>query len=669
MNVHSRNKTVRRLLASLALGLLALMAQSATAQDRTMEERFEELGIDRSKLPSPERIAILESNTDDHSVYMLNLLKFYPDGGQAEYMKYGMAAQKRLGEIGASVLFFGQALPMRDGSKPFDAIGIVDYPTRKGLRQLEESEEYHASLVHRDKGLDHQVLYALNAEMPRSMSDGERVLQEISPADPPSSPQVYTLVELLRFKPDGGEEKYFNEYIAGVQPIFEGMGGRTLHVLNGEQIMIGDMDIDTVLVVEFPSVQVAGLMASTPEYQAIAHLRAEALEWDMVLPVRNMTAMAAMASGGNAGASASVEGAPSAVSASVESEAASPEVSEDCVEDDSDVEVLTTEAGVKFVRTPEERFADLSDYPFEANYADLDGLRMHYVDEGPKDGEVVLLLHGQPSWSYLYREMIPVLTEAGHRAIAPDMIGMGKSDKPIELTAHTYDQHVAWTWQFIESQNLQNITLFCQDWGGVIGLRLVGEHPERFARVVVANSTLPNIPAGMNPFKFPEVVEIDCSMGDFPPQGMLDAPNQIERFQAWINWSLSTPDFTSSQVLQWGTESTLTEEELAAYDAPFPSLIYKAGPRTLPSMVSGIQGQNMGAYQGLRAYAKPFLTLFGELDPILGSEATQHGLTGVIAGAAGQPHERFPASHFIQDDLGETLAARVNTFMAANPIN
>lgn len=666
---HDRMKNfMRALLAAMILAMSAAGTNPAAAQDDApaMEDRIGELGIRRNMLPSPERLAALESNTDDHSVYMLNLLKFYPDGGQAEYMKYGLAAQKRLAEVGASVLFMSQALPTRDGSKPYDVIAIVDYPTRKGLRELEESDEYRAALVHRDKGLDHQILYALNAETPRSMTGGERVLQEVEQAAPPSSPQALTLVELLRFKDNGGEAKYFNEYIAAVQPMFEALGGRTLHVLTGEQVMIGETDIDTVLIVEFPSPQAAAQMTASPEYQAIAHLRAEALEWDQVLPVRNITAMAAMAArqmaaGGQREATAA-EAETTAETESAEAKDRS------CLEDESHVQILKTAEGIEFVRTPEERFENLPGYPFEPNNAEIDGLRMHYVDEGPKDGEVVLMLHGQPSWSYLYREMIPGIVEAGHRAIAPDMIGLGKSDKPVDWTIHTYEQHVAWTKQFIEALDLKNITLFCQDWGGVIGLRVAGDMPERFARIVVANSTLPVIPPGMNPFQRPESVEIDCSVGDFPPAAMMNAPGQFQRFQAWIDFCLTAPDLTASQVLEWGTATELTAEEEAAYDAPYPSLIYKAGPRALPSMVAGIEDQNLPAWQALGQFERPFLTLFGELDPILGDEAGQNRLTTQVPGAAGQPHERFPANHFIQDDIGETLAERVNAFIEANPV-
>lgn len=653
--------------AVLALTGRAVSAQEAPQQAfEEMEQHIEELGVRRDMLPSAERFAALESNIDDHSVYMLNLLKYFPDGGQAEYMKYGAAAQRRILEVGGSVLFAGQALPGGDGTKPFDTIVIVDYPSRPALRHLEESDEYRAALVHRDRGLDHQILYALNAETPRSMTGGERVLQEIEPAAPPASPQALTLVELLRFKDEGGESKYFNEYIPAVRPIFEELGGRTLYVLKGEQIMIGEADYDYVLVVEFPSPAAAVQLGADPEYQKIAHFREEALEWDMVIPCRDMTALARMAS--RPAAPAGAEAGPTAPSAADEATTPTAAAPQDCLEDESHVEILRTAGGVEFVRTPEERFASLPGYDFRPNYVEIDGLRMHYVDEGPKGGETVLMLHGQPTWSYLYRKMIPVIAGAGHRAIAPDMIGLGRSDKPLALGAHTFEQHVARMKQFIEALDLRDITLFCQDWGGLIGLRVAGDQPERFKRIVVANSTLPIIPPGMNPFRMPVPVEIDCSIPDtFPPEAMVNAPGQFQRFQAWIDYCLKAPNVRASAVVETATENTLTAEEAAAYDAPYPSLIYKAGIRALPSMVTGIADQNAPAWQALGQFNRPFLTLFGERDLILGSQETQDNLTMHVPGAQGQAHERFPANHFIQEDIGETLAERVNALIAATP--
>jgi len=152
----------------------------------------------------------------------------------------------------------------------------------------------------------------------------------------------------------------------------------------------------------------------------------------------------------------------------------------DCVESDEGIEISTTKDGIKFVRTPEERFENLKDFPFEPHYAFIEGLRMHYIDEGPVSGQLILMLHGQPTWSYLYRKMIPILSEAGFRVIAPDHIGMGRSDKPIDLSFHTYELHIARMKKLISGLKLRDITLFCQDWGGLMGLRIVGDQPESF---------------------------------------------------------------------------------------------------------------------------------------------------------------------------------------------
>ena len=338
-----------------------------------------------------------------------------------------------------------------------------------------------------------------------------------------------------------------------------------------------------------------------------------------------------------------------------------------------DVEVRKTANGTEFVRTPEERFSDLPGYPFSPRYAEVDGLRMHYAEAGPAEGEVVLLLHGQPTWSYLYRKMIPPLADAGHRVIAPDLIGMGRSDKPTSLTIHSLEQHVAWMKEFVETMGLGDVTLFGQDWGSIIGLRLVGENPHLFARVVIANGDLPPFPAGVELFKFPDraTAEIDSSDAatDFAGlrRKMSGSTNPVEGFQKWIIFALTSPKFRSSDVVDATTVSSLSPDELAAYDAPFPDVVYRAGPRTLPSMAAGIQGGNDRAWEELGRFEKPFLSIAGEQDGLLGRKEIQDRLTGHIPGAAGQPHERVDADHFIQEDVGPLLADRVNQLIARTP--
>ena len=238
------------------------------------------------------------------------------------------------------------------------------------------------------------------------------------------------------------------------------------------------------------------------------------------------------------------------------------------------------------LRTPDERFADLPDFPFAPHYVEVDGLRMHYLDEGPADGPVVLLLHGEPSWSYLYRRMIPVLVDAGLRAVAIDLVGFGRSDKPTRREDYTYQAHVDWTWAAIEAIGLTGITLVCQDWGGLIGLRLVGEHPDRFARVVAANTTLPT--------------------GDQRPG---------EAFLAWQRFSQETPDFAVGHIVNGGCVSTLAPEVIAAYDAPFPDDSYKAGARQFPTLVPTSPDDpaapaNRAAWEVLRTFDRPFLCAY-----------------------------------------------------------
>ena len=295
------------------------------------------------------------------------------------------------------------------------------------------------------------------------------------------------------------------------------------------------------------------------------------------------------------------------------------------------------------LRTPDERFADLPGFPFAPHYVEVDGLRMHYLDEGPADGEVVLLLHGEPSWSYLYRKMIPVLVDAGLRAVAIDLVGFGRSDKLARREDYTYQAHVDWTWAAVEAIGLTGITLVCQDWGGLIGLRLVGEHPDRFARVVAANTTLPT--------------------GDQHPG---------EAFLAWQRFSQETPDFAVGHIVDGGCVSTLPAEVIAAYDAPFPDDTYKAGARQFPTLVPTSPDDpaapaNRAAWDVLRGFDKPFLCAFSDSDPI--TRGADAALRKLIPGAQGQPEVTIAGGgHFLQEDKGEELARVVADFVSATPV-
>lgn len=331
------------------------------------------------------------------------------------------------------------------------------------------------------------------------------------------------------------------------------------------------------------------------------------------------------------------------------------------------------ENGQDFVRTPDACFEYLPGFPYAPNYVEVDGWRQHYVDEGPRDGWPVLLLHGQPDWSYLYRKMIPTIAKAGYRAIAPDMIGMGRSDKPLDIHLHTAEQHTDWLHEFIEELGLKNITLFCQDWGGAIGLLEVAEHPESFKSVLAANAVLMRIPdpifnvtQGLDRDDFP--VDDEATTRNFADflkiAGPLIGEDMSDFFEQWMRYALTMPDFMPSQNLVVDAGVSLTPEEIAAYDAPFPDRIYKTGIRALPSMASLVDEERaLSAWEKICTFDRPFLTLFGEFDIIIGHKRLQDRLIRNIPGAQGQPHDRLPGGHFIQESLGEEMGRRLVDFI------
>ncbi|MEE8372471.1 MAG: haloalkane dehalogenase, partial [Dehalococcoidia bacterium] len=349
-------------------------------------------------------------------------------------------------------------------------------------------------------------------------------------------------------------------------------------------------------------------------------------------------------------------------------------------DNDESAEIMTTANGVQFVRTPGARLHNLPDFPYEDKYIEIDGLHQGYVDEGPADADPILLLHGQPSWSYLYRKMIPVLVDAGHRVIAMDHIGFGRSDKPIDIEYYSYLGHIDRLEKFIQSLNLEHITMFGQDWGSLIGLRVAGEHPEWFDRIVVGDGALPVFPAGTQPFPPVEDpnelnTEIVAPFALIPPEqppfwdedgNRLIPVDPWESFGLWIEYALTGASFHASEVVEAMTYFDLPPEEEAAYDAPFPSHIYMAGPRTFPSLVNELPGVTQDAWAGLTEYEKPFLTIWASNDPgNLGSQEAQDILIDSIPGAAGQPHTRLPeASHFLQDDQGAEIARLMVEFIA-----
>jgi haloalkane dehalogenase len=302
---------------------------------------------------------------------------------------------------------------------------------------------------------------------------------------------------------------------------------------------------------------------------------------------------------------------------------------------------------MNILRTPDDRFSNLPGYPFPPRYAEVaagDGsgkLRMHYLDEGPREAAPVLLLHGEPSWSFLYRKMIPPLVAAGHRCVAPDLVGFGKSDKPAERSDYTYARHVEWLRELLfDHLDLRRITLFCQDWGGLLGLRLLAEHESCFDRVIAANTFLPT--------------------GDTPL-----GPG----FDAWRDFSQRTPVFDTGRIIQGATVTNLPDDVVAAYDAPFPDESYKSGARQFPTLVPATPDNpatiaNRAAWEVLAKWPKPFLTAFSDSDPV--TAGADKRFQQMVAGCAGQPHTTIKGGgHFLQEDCGEELARVTNDFIAA----
>lgn len=299
---------------------------------------------------------------------------------------------------------------------------------------------------------------------------------------------------------------------------------------------------------------------------------------------------------------------------------------------------------MKTLRTPDERFENLPGYPYEPKYTEVpdgDGatLRIHFVDEGPSDADPVLLMHGEPSWSYLYRKMIPIIVDAGYRAVAPDLAGFGRSDKPSDRNDYSYQRHVDWMQAWLNELDISSITLVCQDWGGLIGLRLVADKPDRFAGVVAANTGLPT--------------------GDHPV---------TEAFLKWRKFSQEMPEFDLGFILQGATQTELSDDILTAYRAPFPDESYKEGARIFPSLVpispdDPAAPANRKAWEALSTFEKPFLTAFSDKDPV--TAGADRILQKLIPGAKGQPHTTIKGGgHFLQEDCGEEFARVVVDFIA-----
>jgi haloalkane dehalogenase len=299
---------------------------------------------------------------------------------------------------------------------------------------------------------------------------------------------------------------------------------------------------------------------------------------------------------------------------------------------------------LKILRTPDARFANLPDFPFAPHYCavtDADGtaLRIHCVDEGPRGAKPVLLMHGEPSWSFLYRKIVANLAARGHRVVAPDLVGFGRSDKPTEQSDYTFERHVQWMSDWLAATRLADITLFCQDWGGLIGLRLVAAFPEKFARVVVANTGLPT------------------------GEGFSAA------FQQWLEFSQSIPVLPVGQIVGMGTKRSLSEDEKAAYDAPFPEESFKQGARRFPALVPitpqhGSVAENKAAWMVLEKFSKPFLTAFSDSDPV--TKGGEMIFQNRVPGAKGQQHVTIAdGGHFLQEDKPDQIADLIDKFIAS----
>lgn len=295
------------------------------------------------------------------------------------------------------------------------------------------------------------------------------------------------------------------------------------------------------------------------------------------------------------------------------------------------------------LRTPDERFEALPDFPYAPHYTTVTdkasgvGLRIAAIDEGPRDAAPVLLMHGEPTWSFLYRKIIAGLVAKGHRVVAPDLVGFGRSDKPAAREDYTYERHVAWMSDWLIANDLKDITLFCQDWGGLIGLRLVAAFPERFARVCAANTFLP---AG---------------------QGATPA------FEAWLQFSQTTPVFPTPMIVNGGSVRELSEAERNAYEAPYPDETFKAGARQFPALVPvkpemASVAENVEAWKALERFDKPFLTAFSDQDPI--TRGADERLQARIPGCKGQAHTTIMGGgHFLQEDQPDAIIDVLHRFI------
>jgi len=330
--------------------------------------------------------------------------------------------------------------------------------------------------------------------------------------------------------------------------------------------------------------------------------------------------------------------------------------------------VISMQASTKWsvgevVRTPDSQFENLPDYNFAPNYVTVKGYRIHYVDEGPRDGQVVLLMHGQPSWSYLYRHMIPLLSQAGYRVIAPDNVGFGKSDKPIHHASHTYQMHVDVMSSFVDSLELNGVTLFAQDWGGLIGLRVVEQRPDKFSRIMISNTTLPAMKGVKGWLGYPMFKRSVRKEGSVQVMNTEDASFS---FATWVAYAKTSDKFDFAALFQRSTTRKLSDVELAGYAAPFPTEETMAGVRMFPSLVVTQLRQNQKIMDEFYSkWDKPLITAFGDKDTLM--KGRDRVWQNTVPGAQGQPHSLVKdGAHFIQEDQPEALVAILDKFIQSN---
>ena len=308
-----------------------------------------------------------------------------------------------------------------------------------------------------------------------------------------------------------------------------------------------------------------------------------------------------------------------------------------------------------WLRTPENRFEGLKDYPFKSHYIQLKNGRIHYLDEGQTYSKTIFLFHGQPSWSYLYRHMIPLFVNAGYRVIAPDLVGFGKSDKPQHPSEHTFEAHVKWMSEFVEKLNITHAAAFMQDWGGMIGLRVLANKPEWLTRLVVANTALAEV-KGLGKFMLPRILKLLEKTSGEP--SVIKFYNK-QNYGNWAGYFKRSKDLEIGKIMQVLTTKSLKRDEMYAYDAPFPDASYYAGPRTMPQIVATDLNEVNEDWKKLKQWNHPVLTLFSDKDPFLAGKGYDKAFQKNFTGAKNQPHIIIEhASHFLQEDQSVLLAEK-----------